>query len=115
VLSAASLSLAMWAIPAFIFQLRDKKNWKKPGYESVFKKHLFFVHRVLPLIPFWLLASVLFNQKGTTLLFIALSLLEIVLLSWFYKKIKSQNTRLLYGVGAVLLLIASILYFRIVS
>ena len=114
VLSAISLSLSMWIIPAFLFQLRDTKNQNRPNYESVFRKHLFFVHRVLPLIPFWLLASVLFNQKGMTLLFIGISILQLFLLYWFNKKVKLQKIRIRYAIVVTVLLLAAIIYFKTV-
>ena len=114
VLSAVSLSFSMWIIPAFLFQRRDQKNMNRPGYQSAFKKHLFFAHRVLPLIPFWLLASVLFNQKGMTLLFLGISALQLSLLYWFNKKIKTRKTRMVYGAVVFALFIASVFYFKMV-
>jgi hypothetical protein len=112
VLSAASLSVSMWIIPAFLFQLRDKKKMHQREYRSIFNRHLFFVHRVLPLIPFWLLASVLFNQKGTSWLFTGLSILQLLLLYWFNEKIKTRKSRSIYAGAVLLLLVIAVFYFR---
>jgi hypothetical protein len=112
VLSAVSLSVSMWIIPAFLFQLRDKKKRNHREYRSIFNRHLFFVHRVLPLIPFWLLASVLFHQKGTSWLFTGLSVVQLFLLFWFNEKIKTRMARVIYAGSVVLLLMIAVFYFR---
>jgi hypothetical protein len=112
VISAVSLSVAMWMVPAFIFQYRDRLNQKRSSYTSVFKQHLFFAHRFLPLIPFWLLASVLFNHPGTTILFILISGLQLGLLYLFHIKVRKQSIRRLYASGVALLLAIAIWYFN---
>jgi hypothetical protein len=114
VLSAASLSVSMWIIPAFLFQVRDKKNRHYAAYRSIFQRHLFFVHRVLPLIPFWLLASVLFNQRGSGWLFTGLAVLQLMLIYWFNEKIKTPKARMIYAAGFSLLLLIAVFYFRAV-
>ncbi|SHN38532.1 hypothetical protein [Chitinophaga sp. CF418] len=83
ILAVVSFSLSMWIIPAFIFQQRDDHyNKTNPGeYTSIFKRHLFFFHRTLPLIPFWLLAFALFNGKHIWLWFIGFSIIELIILS----------------------------------
>ena len=63
-LAIVSLSVSMWMIPAFLFEHRDRVNIKTRGYRSIFREHLFFAHRVLPLIPFWLMAFSLFSVRG---------------------------------------------------
>ena len=77
ILSLFAFSVSMWIIPAVIFEWRFR--FKKRIRTSVdpFKQHLFFAHRVLPLIPFWLVAFALFNDNGW--LFISLALLEVIL------------------------------------
>jgi hypothetical protein len=83
VLSAMSLSVAMWIVPAFLFQERDRKNRSRRYYRSIFKRHLFFVHRILPLFPFWLLAYALFNGPYIPYVFICLSAFQLIGLFWF--------------------------------
>jgi hypothetical protein len=114
VLSAASLSVSMWIIPAFLFQVRDKRNRHQAAYRSIFMRHLFFVHRVLPLIPFWLLASVLFNQRGAGWLFTGLAALQLVALYWFNEKIKTTKARIIYAASFSVLLLIAVFYFRAV-
>lgn len=111
VMSAVSLSVAMWIVPAFLFQYRDKLN-KRNGYKSVFKRHMFFAHRVLPLVPFWLLASVLFNGPGTIWLFMALSFLQLLLLAFFHRKMTDKILRWLWFTFITILLIAGSIYFN---
>jgi hypothetical protein len=55
-------SVCMWIVPAFMFQLRERNSRDQGDTNSPFHHHLFFIHRVLPMIPFWLLASTLFNS-----------------------------------------------------
>ena len=112
--SAFSLSLAMWMIPAFLFHLRDKLNKGRPGYESVFKRHLYFAHRVLPLVPFWLLAAALFNEKWMTWVFTGISILEIYLLYLFNEYVKDGRKRLWSAIGVGTLLLAAIIYFNLI-
>ena len=128
VASAFSLSLSMWIIPAFIFQYRDNLNKKKDlrfystnvqktytvkrdEYVSVFKRHMFFAHRVLPLVPFWLLACVLFNEPGMNWLFIVMSFWQLFLLYWFHKKMTDRTFRWLWFIFVIILLIAAIVHF----
>lgn len=87
-------SLSMWIIPASIFELTDKFRRKKiqSGQEkSVFKKHLFFVHRMLAMIPFWGFAMLIHHQAFIHWIIIGLVLLEITGVFIFY------NTSLLKG------------------
>jgi hypothetical protein len=111
VLSAICLSVSMWIIPAFLFQQRDNRNQNRQGYQSIFHKHLFFAHRVLPLIPFWLLAFVLFNGKYTWIWFVLYSAIQLWLLFFFNKKIKESRKRMLFGVGTFVLLIVAVIVF----
>jgi len=111
VLTAVSLSVSMWIIPAFIFQGRDKKNNCHGTTKSGFKKHLFFAHRILPLVPFWLLASVFFNQAGMRWLFFGLSILQLFSFHWFYEIVLKGKGRLVFGTVMGVLLLLSILYF----
>lgn len=111
VLSIISFSVSMWIIPAFIFQQRDKHNNDRRFYRSIFKEHLFFVHRSLPLIPFWLLAFVLFNGKGVAALFIGISLIQLVVLLIFNEKVKEPLRRMWYAAVLMLLLTCAITYF----
>lgn len=112
--SALSLSLAMWMVPAFLFHLRDKLNAGRPGYRSVFKRHLFFAHRVLPLVPFWLLAAALFNQAYITWVFTGISILQIYLLYLFNEHVKDSNKRLWWAISIGVLLLIAIIYFNLI-
>lgn len=111
-LSTISFSLSMWVIPAFLFQKRDDAN-KSRKKRSVFEQHLFFVHRILPLIPFWLMASVLFNGEGTGKLFIGLSLLQLGILFLFNEKVKGK-ARWLYAFVVLGLLAVAVTWFSII-
>ncbi|NML23315.1 YfhO family protein [Pseudoflavitalea sp. G-6-1-2] len=76
-------SMSMWIIPAVFFQQKDDYADNKPNYESSFHKHLFFAHRILPLIPFWLMSTVLFRQAYADWIFAGFALIEIVILTLF--------------------------------
>lgn len=114
ILTVVSFSLSMWIIPAFLFQQRDDHNINTRGYKSIFKRHLFFVHRVLPLIPFWLLAFVLFNEKY--IFFMVISVLELVIL---HRIVNSNNSnlrkrviRILFFVTVLTVIVFFILFRR---
>ncbi|RPD42798.1 ABC-2 transporter permease [Chitinophaga barathri] len=113
ILSAISFSVSMWIIPAFLFQQRDRANAGRRFYKSIFKRHLFFIHRVLPLIPFWLLAFVLFNEKYIGFLFIGLSVIQLMLMFLFHEKVKEENRRW-YAVAVLILLAAAITWFTLI-
>ncbi|MFL5745963.1 MAG: hypothetical protein ACJ751_14920 [Niastella sp.] len=105
-LAVLSLSVSMWIIPAFMFHERElrTKEEQRPNYPL--HDHLFFMHRVLPLVPFWLLAAVLFNDHS--ILFLLAGLLQLVLLFYYNRWIINQRTRnkILMFVGAIWTLIA---------
>jgi hypothetical protein len=109
-LTVISFSISMWIIPAFLFQYRDNANLGTKRYRSIFREHLFFVHRVLPLIPFWLLAYVLFNGKHMWILFGALSLLQLYLLMLFHERVKLP-ARKWYAWAVTGLLLLAIVWF----
>ncbi|MEI6946892.1 hypothetical protein V9K67_06775 [Paraflavisolibacter sp. H34] len=116
VLSVISFSVSMWIIPAYIFQKRDRKDKEygrdtRPGYRTVFQKHLFFAHRVLPLVPFWLMAYVLFHGPHTDLVFFGLSFLVLVLLNLFNEKVKAPGCRGRYVLAVGVLLLGAITWF----
>lgn len=114
ILAVMSLSLSMWLIPAFLFQLRDNKNNNRRRYKSIFRQHVFFIHRVIPLVPFWLLAFVLFNGKYTWLWFLLFSAGELGLLWLFYGLFNNWKQRRIAGaVLIVTLMIAMIIFFRV--
>ena len=106
-LTVISFSVSMWIIPAFVFQMRDNK---KSRYRSIFKQHLFFLHRLLPLIPFWLMAFVLFNGEGIAWLFFSLSLLQIGLLFIFYNIVKPAH-RIIWYIILLSILTATLVIF----
>jgi len=112
VASAFSPSLAMWMVPVFLFQIRDRINHKRPGYQPVLKRHLYFAHRVLPMVPFWLLAAALFNGKWMTWLFTGISILVICLLFLFNKYVKDGRKRLWFAIATGALLLGFIIYFN---
>jgi hypothetical protein len=111
VLSGVSLSFSMWMIPAFLFQFRDNKNLHQVGKRSVFRKHLFFAHRVLSLVPLWLLAAAFFNQKGIGFLLAGISIAQVIFLNWFFDRIESRKIRILFGLGVVVLLAGATIHF----
>lgn len=113
VLSAVSLSVAMWIVPAFLFQQRDRKNRSRRYYRSIFKRHLFFVHRILPLFPFWLLAYALFNGQSISYVFLGLSAAELISLFWFNHAVPEEwkGTRRVVFWACVTLLVLSLTAF----
>lgn len=113
ILSAISFSVSMWIIPAFLLEQRDRANKGRRFYVSIFKRHLFFVHRILPLIPFWLLAYVLFNGNYMWLLFTGLSLLQLGLLFLFNERVKPAS-RKWYTAAVAVLLLAAIAWFAVI-
>jgi hypothetical protein len=114
ILSVISFSVSMWIIPAYLFQKRDNKNRQRNSYNSSFRKHLFFMHRVLPLIPFWLLAFVLFNGDWIKLFFFFFSLAELGLLFLFNHKVKDSNKRnLIIGTVSFLFIVVCVIFFMI--
>lgn len=111
-LAVISLSVSMWIIPAYLFQKRElaTKSQAKPQFP--FQEHLFFMHRTLPLIPFWLLAAVLFN--GFDWLFVFLSIAQMALLYYLNQVIVSHTMRRRFvGVMTVALIILFIYFFNI--
>ena len=90
-------ALCMWLIPAFLFEWQIRKY---KGQEGNFHKHLFFVHRALPLLPFWIFSIFVYHTIGRHLLFGAMMLLEVCLiysvnhLGWF-----KRNKRKIIGAG----------------
>lgn len=90
-LAVLSLSVSMWIIPAFMFHERECKTRREHRPNYPLNDHLFFMHRVLPLVPFWLLASVLFNDCN--IIFLSASILELVLLFYFNKWVVSERIR----------------------
>ncbi|WP_119080666.1 hypothetical protein [Chitinophaga alhagiae] len=113
VLSAISFSVSMWIIPAFLLEQRDRVNKGHRFYVSIFKRHLFFVHRILPLIPFWLLAYVLFNGKYMWLLFTGLSLLQLGMLFLYNERVKPAAGKW-YTMAVAVLLLAAVSWFAVI-
>ncbi|UYQ95469.1 hypothetical protein MKQ68_10195 [Chitinophaga horti] len=111
--SAILFSVSMWIIPAFLFQQRDNAHQGKRRYISIFRQHLFFVHRALPLAPFWLLAYVLFNGPLMGWLFAGLSVLQLFLLSLFHVEVKGP-ARKWCVLGLAVMLLAAIIWFAAV-
>lgn len=111
-LAVLSFSVSMWIIPAFLLQQRELRSQATPTPQFPFREHLFFMHRILPLVPFWLLAATLFNGHG--LLFIMASLTELVLLYWFNHRVRTPSTRkwFMIGLGALLLVLTVYFFFR---
>ncbi len=118
-LAVISFSVSMWVIPAALFQYREnkrrdtderlRKNYESKNPEQIhlptespFKTHLFFMHRVLPLAPFWLLAAALFNDDYW--IFITAALLQLALLYVFNREVNHDRTRriMMIVIGAIL-------------
>jgi hypothetical protein len=114
-LAVISLSVSMWIIPAFMFHERELRTQDdtRPGYP--FHNHLFFMHRVLPLVPFWLLAAVLFNGKG--IIFVLASITQLAGLYYYNKKVKSRRirNRVIAAVGVLWLVLSAVFfaYFQV--
>lgn len=111
-LAVVSLSMSMWMIPAFMFHQREIRTSTELRPQYPFHLHLFFMHRVLPMVPFWLLASVLFN--GNVMIFIMASITELVLLYYFNRLVKDDDRRTrLIAIGVIggLLIISTIYFF----
>jgi len=107
--AVVSYSISMWIIPASMFQLRENKTGKTKNPQIPFKEHLFFVHRVLPLVPFWLLAAALFNDK--VFVFCLAALAELVFLYVFNHTVKSMLVRRLTMFAVLILLLILTIYF----
>ena len=88
-LAVISYSVSMWIIPAFLFQWRERRFAATKRPSSPFRQHLFFVHRVLPMIPFWVLTSSLFNSGMSWLILVSLFVLSI--LYWFNHKFHTEK------------------------
>jgi len=108
-LAVLSFSLSMWIIPAFLFEQRETKSRGLPNPPQPFNDHLFFIHRILPLIPFWLLASALFN--GNVLIFIIAAIAELILLYLFNHKVKNSEVRRNTMISIAAILIMLTIYF----
>lgn len=122
-LSVLSYSVSMWLIPAFLFQLRENLAKKNRG-ERPIREHLFFIHRVLPLVPFWLLAASLFNKYGAFAAWLGkwwafplASLLELLLLYLIFRSFKEYRRRriVLIGIGGILALCIGWFIYRFQS
>ncbi|WP_205508895.1 hypothetical protein [Longitalea arenae] len=108
-LAVLSLSLSMWIIPAFMFHQREKRSLTSGKLQHPFHNHLFFMHRVLPLVPFWLMASVLFSKYGTV--FVLASIAELILLYFFNRWVISERKRRWALVSVAMLFLLSSVYF----
>jgi hypothetical protein len=110
-LAVVSLSVSMWIIPAFMFHQRELRTRHEPHPQNPFHTHLFFMHRVLPMVPFWLLASVLFNGNG--MIFIMAGITELVLLYYFNRRVKNDDRKTRFIAMGVIggVLIVSTIYF----
>ncbi|MET0243926.1 MAG: hypothetical protein ABW174_10675 [Flavitalea sp.] len=111
-LAVTSLSVSMWIIPAFLFQKQENRKRAADGFDetrSPFRQHLFFMHRVLPLIPFWLLAMSLFNISGWW--FVGFAVVVMLLLTFLNTPIKKSKLRRQLMLIIGLILILSTLYF----
>ncbi len=104
--AVTAFSVSMWLIPAFLFEKRNQ--WSKSS-KDVFKLHLFFAHRILPLIPFWLLAFSLFNDSAW--FFILLAAVELVFLSFFNVFVIGKRKRQLVLMTVALIFIVVTIYF----
>jgi hypothetical protein len=109
-LAVISLSVSMWIIPAFMFHERELRTQDdtRPAYPL--HNHLFFMHRILPLVPFWLLAAVLFNGKG--IIFVLASITQLAGLHYYNKKVKSRRvrTRVMVAVGLLWLVLSAVFF-----
>jgi hypothetical protein len=109
-LAVLSLSISMWIIPAFMFHERELRTQEDTKPKFPLHNHLFFMHRALPLVPFWLLAAVLFNGKG--FVFVLASIVELAVLYTYNKKVKSRRIRNgVMAAVAVLLAVSTFLFF----
>lgn len=115
-LAVLSFSVSMWIIPAFLFHQRELKTVATNNPQNPFKTHLFFMHRMLPLVPFWLLASALFN--GRIIVFVLAAITELViltLLDWKFSKKPFEQTikprRIIIAVLGAILIITTIYFF----
>src|SRR5688500_3646239 len=108
-LAILSFSISMWIIPAFIFHHRELRTRNDHRPQSPFHQHLFFMHRILPLVPFWLLASILFN--GKVWVFVLASITQLILLYYFNQWVRSEKARRWVFVSIGILLTALTIYF----
>jgi hypothetical protein len=108
-LAVISLSLSMWIIPAFMFHQRERRFNSTGRQQRPLHNHLFFMHRVLPLVPFWLMASVLFSKHGWV--FVLASVTELALLYFLNKWMIGERKRLRVLVSVAILFFLSSGYF----
>jgi len=106
--SLCAFSISMWIIPAFIFEKKYRGSNQLESKDP-FKIHLFFAHRILPMIPFWLMAFALFNDSGW--FFILLAIVEIRLLSILNHDVKRSRTAAIFA-GLLLAFIAAAIIFQ---
>jgi hypothetical protein len=93
-LSVVSFSVSMWIIPAFIFEYQDRlRQRKSSSTRSMFKQHLFFIHRILAIIPFWVLSSSFFYSTGNRLVFFFVSISIVVSFYFINRYVKRFAVR----------------------
>ncbi|MCX6317704.1 MAG: hypothetical protein NTW29_10455 [Bacteroidetes bacterium] len=106
ILAVTAFSVSMWIIPAFLFEKRKDSSGKS---KDAVGTHLFFAHRAISQIPFWLLAFTLFNASGW--LFVFFGILELVLLSFFNIYVTKKKKRLITMACLFAVFILLIIYF----
>jgi hypothetical protein len=109
-LAVISYSLSMWIIPASLFQEQEDAGAGKNNKPDPFQKHLFFIHRVLPLVPFWLLASAFFRGHGQVFIWTAVA--ELVILFYINPRLLTDRARLMLMYAILLVIgIFTIIFF----
>jgi hypothetical protein len=115
-LAVVSFSVSMWIIPAFLFHQRELRTRNSSKPQNPFKTHLFFMHRILPLVPFWLLARALFNgQVAVFAIAAGAEIVLIILLDWYFSKMPFTKTirprRIIIAALGGILILTTIYFF----
>lgn len=79
--SIVLFSITMWIIPAKLMYRSGKRNEYKVDYIPPLERHIFWFHRILPMLPFWVFASVLFTGSGW--IFISVSIIMLILFTGY--------------------------------
>ncbi len=110
-LTIINYSICMWLIPAFLFELRDKKNNITSKEEilknSFFSTHLFFAHRTISLLPFWIFCYSIQHSTSMHILIIACAAFQLILLNIIYSRCRS----FLKSLKIITLLSTTLLFF----
>jgi hypothetical protein len=103
-------SVCMWLVPVFLFEYRDKLKSKNPAGTSgvsLFDTHLFFAHRILALLPFWIFCYAIHHTLFMNIVIFMGIIAELIALHYIYNHVSLRGKiRIIHWIVTILILIA---------